>query len=106
MDENSMIYRIIDSLSKFIEHILWSHDEWLACIISRNLLIDIIPIFQNGKRFGEVKESDVPSPIMDNRAQSWTVGSGGRIWIQPVWPQSLKQWRESLKEGGEVLQSS
>lgn len=68
MDEKSMIYRIIDSLSKFIEHILWSHDEWLACIISWNLLINIsiIPIFQNGKRVGEVKESDAP-----NHMDSW-----------------------------------
>ena len=68
-DENSMIYRITDSLFKFTGHLLWSYDEWHAFIILQNLLtnISIIPI-QNEKKFGEVKECDIPNH-MDS--QEW-----------------------------------
>ena len=68
MDENSMIYRITDSLFKFTGHLLWSYDEWHAFIILQNLLTNIsVILIQNEKSLARLR-NDMPNH-MDS--QEW-----------------------------------
>ena len=68
MDENSMIYRITDSLFKLTGHLLWSYDEWHAFIILKNLLTNIsIILIQNEKSLARLR-NDMPNH-MDS--QEW-----------------------------------